>query len=180
MASQFYGLNIAYTGLLASNAALNTTSNNIANIETKGYSKQVVNQTAAEALRTYTTFGCSGSGVDVDSIERLRDEFYDVKYWGNNQIKGEYSKKNYYTTQIEQYFIDDDTVKGFKSIFDEMFNSMQELMKSSGDSVVKAQFVGYANNLTTYFNEMASNLSKVQEDINSEVKVKTDEINSLA
>ena len=38
MASQFYGLNIAYTGLLASNAALNTTSNNISNIETKGYS----------------------------------------------------------------------------------------------------------------------------------------------
>ena len=64
MASQFYGLNIAYTGLLASNAALNTTSNNISNIETKGYSKQVVNQTAAQALRTYTTFGCSGSGVD--------------------------------------------------------------------------------------------------------------------
>ena len=180
MASQFYGLNIAYTGLLASNAALNTTSNNISNIETKGYSKQVVNQSAAQALRTYTTFGCSGSGVDVDSIERLRDEFYDVKYWGNNQIKGEYDKKNYYTTQIEQYFIDDDTVKGFKTIFDEMYNSMQELMKSSGDSVVKNQFVGYANNLTTYFNEMASNLSKVQEDINSEIKVKTDEINSLA
>ncbi len=180
MASQFYGLNIAYTGLLASNAALNTTSNNISNIETKGYSKQVVTQTAANALRTYTTFGCSGSGVDVQSIDRLRDEFYDVKYWGNNQIKGEYSKKNYYTTQIEQYFIDDDTVKGFKTIFDEMFNSMQELMKSSGDSVVKNQFVGYANNLTTYFNEMASNLSKVQEDINSEIKVKVDELNSLA
>ncbi len=180
MASQFYGLNIAYTGLLASNAALNTTSNNISNIETKGYSKQVVTQTAANALRTYTTFGCSGSGVDVQSIDRLRDEFYDVKYWGNNQIKGEYSKKNYYTTQIEQYFIDDDTVKGFKTIFDEMFNSMQELMKSSGDSVVKNQFVGYANNLTTYFNEMSSNLSKVQEDINSEIKVKVDELNSLA
>ena len=180
MASQFYGLNIAYTGLLASNAALNTTSNNISNIETKGYSKQVVTQTAANALRTYTTFGCSGSGVDVQSIDRLRDEFYDVKYWGNNQIKGEYSKKNYYTNQIQQYFIDDDTVKGFKTIFDEMFNSMQELMKSSGDSVVKNQFVGYANNLTTYFNEMASNLSKVQEDINSEIKVKVDELNSLA
>lgn len=180
MASQFYGLNIAYTGLLASNAALNTTSNNIANIETKGYSKQVVNQSAADALRTYTTFGCSGSGVDVDSIERLRDEFYDVKYWGNNQIKGEYSKKNYYTTQIEQYFIDDDTVKGFKTIFDEMFNSMQELMKNAGDTTVKTQFVGFANNLTTYFNEMSSNLSKIQEDINSEIKVKVDEINSLA
>ncbi len=180
MASQFYGLNIAYTGLLASNAALNTTANNISNIETKGYSKQVVNQSAADALRTYTTYGCSGSGVSVNSIERLRDEFYDVKYWGNNQIRGEYSKKYYYTGQIEQYFLDDDSVKGFKTIFDEMYNSMQELMKNAGDTTVKTQFIGYANNLTTYFNEMASNLSKIQEDINSEIKVKVDELNSLA
>ena len=36
MPSQFFGLNIAYTGLLANNAALNTTSNNIANVQTEG------------------------------------------------------------------------------------------------------------------------------------------------
>ena len=95
MASQFYGLNIAYTGLLASNAALNTTANNIANTETKGYSKQVVNQVAGNPLRTYTTFGCSGSGVDVLGVERIRDEFYDTKFWQNNAIWGDYSKKSY-------------------------------------------------------------------------------------
>jgi len=39
MPSQFFGLNIAYTGLLASNAAMNTTSNNIANVQTEGYSR---------------------------------------------------------------------------------------------------------------------------------------------
>ena len=50
MGSQFYGLNIAYTGLLASNASLNTTANNISNVETEGYSRQQVTQTAAEAL----------------------------------------------------------------------------------------------------------------------------------
>ena len=38
MPSQFFGLNIAYTGLLANNAALNTTSNNIANVQTEGFS----------------------------------------------------------------------------------------------------------------------------------------------
>ena len=51
MPSQFFGLNIAYTGLLASNAALNTTSNNIANVQTEGYSRQQVTQQAANALR---------------------------------------------------------------------------------------------------------------------------------
>lgn len=180
MASQFYGLNISYTGLLASNAALNTTANNIANAETPGYSRQQINQTAANALRTYTTFGCSGSGVDVKSIERVRDEFYDVKFWNNNSIKGEYDKKQYYMQQLEDYFLDDDRIKGFKTIFDEMCGSLEELMKNAGDTTVKSQFVGYAKNLTTYFNEMAGNLSKMQEDINSEIQVKVNEINSYA
>ena len=49
MPSQFFGLNIAYSGLLASNAALNTTSNNIANVETQGYSRQNAEQSAANA-----------------------------------------------------------------------------------------------------------------------------------
>ena len=47
MPSQFFGLNIAYTGLLASNAAMNTTSNNIANVQTEGYSRQQVTQQAS-------------------------------------------------------------------------------------------------------------------------------------
>lgn len=180
MASQFYGLNISYTGLLAANAALNTTANNISNVETDGYSRQTVVQSAAEALRTYTTFGCSGSGVDVKSIERIRDDFYDTKFWLNNETLGEYDKKQYYMTQIEDYFLDSDQIKGFKTIFDEMTNSLEELMKNAGDTTVKSQFVGFANNLTAYFNEMGNNLEKIQEDINSEIKVKTDEINSYA
>ena len=44
MPSQFFGLNIAYKGLLASNAALNTTYNNISNEQTDGYSRQKVVQ----------------------------------------------------------------------------------------------------------------------------------------
>ena len=55
MPSQFFGLNIAGSGLRASNAALNTTANNISNEQTKGYSRQEVTQQASDALRTFTT-----------------------------------------------------------------------------------------------------------------------------
>ena len=96
MASQFFGLNIAYTGLLASNAALNTTSNNIANVQTEGYSRQQVNQQAANALRMFQTYGCAGAGVETLSLERVRDEFYDVKFWNNNAKVGEYDMQVYY------------------------------------------------------------------------------------
>ncbi len=180
MASQFFGLNIGYSGLLASNAALNTSANNIANVETEGYSRQQVTQTAAEALRSYTTFGCTGAGVNVSNVERVRDEFYDRKYWENNKQYGEYKMKAYYMNQIQDYFLDDDSVKGFTSVFNEMFAAINELQKSAGDSTLKSQTVGFAKNLTTYFNEMSSNLSKIQEDINEEIKVKVNEINSYA
>ena len=180
MASQFFGLNIGYTGLLASNAALNTSANNIANVETEGYSRQQVTQTAAEALRSYTTFGCTGAGVNVSNVERVRDEFYDRKYWDNNKELGEYKMKAYYMNQIQDYFLDDESVKGFTSVFNEMFSAINELQKSAGDSTLKAQTIGFARNLTTYFNEMSSNLSKIQEDINEELKVKVNEINSYA
>ena len=103
MPSQFFGLNTAYTGLLASNAAMNTTSNNIANVNTEGYSRQKVNQQAANALRVFQTYGCAGAGVETLSIERVRDEFYDTRFWNNNAKVGEYSMKQYYIIFAKPY-----------------------------------------------------------------------------
>ena len=180
MPSQFFGLNIAYTGLTASNAALNTTANNISNTETAGYSRQQVHQEAANALRTFTTYGCAGAGVDIIAIERIRDEFYDNKYWATNTNAGQYSMKQYYMRQVEDYFADDETTQGFGTIFNNMMDALAEVKKQSGTISTKAQFMGFASNLAEYFNGMANNLELVQKDINSEIKVKVDEINSIA
>lgn len=181
MPSQFFGLNIAYTGLLASNAALNTTSNNISNVQTEGYSRQQVDQQASSALRVFQTYGCAGAGVQTLAIERVRDEFYDTKYWDNNANVGQYDMKAYYMKQVETYFYDDGQNAGFNSVFDQlMVTGLQELMKNPDDSTTKSQFVGYAGNLTEYFNGLAGNLEEVQRDINKEIKLKIDEMNSLA
>ena len=181
MPSQFFGLNIAYTGLLASNAALNTTSNNIANVQTNGYSRQRVNQQAASALRVFATYGCAGAGVETLSIERIRDGFYDTKYWNNNARVGEYGMKEYYMRQLETYFDDNGKNAGFKTIFDQLMTTgMEELLKDPNNATAKSQFVGYAGALAEYFNGLAGNLEKVQKDVNAEIKVKVDEINSLA
>ena len=181
MSSQFFGLNIAYTGLLASNAAMNTTSNNIANVQTEGYSRQQVTQQAANALRVFQTYGCAGAGVETLAIERVRDEFYDGRFWDNNAQLGEYDMKQYYMQQLETYFDDDGKSTGFKTIFDQlMITGMQALLKDPNSATAKSQFVGYAGALTEYFNGMAGNLEKVQKDINQEIKLKVDQINSLA
>lgn len=181
MPSQFFGLNIAYTGLLASNAALNTTANNIANVQTEGYSRQQVVQQASQALRVFQTYGCAGAGVETLAIERIRDEFYDVKYWDNNARVGEYDIKQYYMKQVEAYFDDDGKNTGFKTIFDKMMISgIEELLKDPDSANAKKQFIGTTGALTEYFNNLSGNLQKLQQDINQEIKVKVDEINSLA
>ena len=180
MPSQFFGLTIGYSGLLAANAALNTTGNNISNVETDGYSRQKVNQSAADALRVFTTYGCAGAGVEVLAIERIRDEFYDVKYWNNNTNTGEYSMKAYYMKQVEDYFADNSTIEGFKTIFDRMMSALAEVQKQSGSDSTKAQFIGSASSLCDYFNSMAANMEQVQKDVNQEIKLKIDEINSIA
>jgi len=181
MPSQFFGLNIAYTGLLASNAALNATSNNIANVQTEGYSRQQVSQQAASALRVFQKYGCAGAGVETLAIERVRDEFYDTKYWNNHAKVGEYNMKQYYMQQIETYFDDDGKNAGFKTVFDQfMVTGMQELMKDPDSATAKSQFVGYAGALAEYFNGLAGNMEAMQKDVNQEIKLKVDEINSLA
>ena len=181
MPSQFFGLNIAYTGLLASNAAINTTSNNIANVHTPGYSRQQVIQQAGNALQVFEKYGCAGAGVQTLAIERIRDEFYDVKYWNNNTKVGEYDIKQYYMDQIETYFDDAGVNAGFKTIFDKlMIGGMQALLKDPYSTAAKTQFIGFAEDLVKYFNGQAGNLENMQKDVNQEIKLKVDEINALA
>lgn len=180
MPSQFFGLNIAYTGLLASNASLNTTANNISNVQTDGYSRQRVVQQAANALRVFQAYGCAGAGVETLAIERIRDDFYDTKFWNNNARFGEYSFKQYYMKQVENYFTDDVTTPGFKTIFDQMTNGLQEILKNAGSVTAKSQFISFAQSLTEYFNNLSGNMKELQKDVNQEIKLKVDEMNSLA
>lgn len=179
MPSQFFGLTIAASGLRAANAALNTTANNIANAQTVGYSRQVVTQEAYNPLRTYTTYGCAGAGVDTIAIERVRDKFYDMKYWDNNSKYGEYQAKAYYDQMLEDYFYDDNK-SGFKTIFNKMSASLQDIVDNASSDDTKAQFISSAKALTDYFNNMYGNLQELQKDINLEIKQCVDEVNSIA
>ena len=179
MPSQFFGLTIAGSGLRASNAALNTTANNISNAQTKGYSRQQVSQQASNALRTFTTYGCAGAGVDTIAIERVRDSFYDEKYWSNNSKYGNYSMKQYYMRTIEDYFKDDGK-SGFKTVFDKMSAALQSVTTNSSSTSSKAQFIAAAKSLTDYFNNMYGNLQELQKDVNLEIKQNVDQINSIA
>ncbi len=183
MPSTFLGLNTSYRGLVASNASLNTTANNIANIETKGYSRQQVNQTASEAMQFFQTFGCVGAGVDVLATERVRDIFYDEKYWANSSKLGEADKKQYYCAVIEDYLRNQEgtnEVKGFTRLFSEYMAAMSSFATEADQKNAALNFIGSAGELCKYFNILYNNFQKLQTDVNDEIKIKTDQINSLS
>ena len=126
MPSQFFGLTIASSGLSAYQAALNTTANNISNEQTKGYSRQ-----AANLPHRMHFCQCKirkhGFRRTVNSIKQIRSGAM-IQNTGKNQASlGLYETKLSYLEQIENYFIDDDTEKGFSTILNKMFNSLDTL-----------------------------------------------------
>ncbi|MCR4757826.1 MAG: flagellar hook-associated protein FlgK [Butyrivibrio sp.] len=179
MVSQFFGLNIAASGLRAANAALNTTANNISNVDTKGYSRQKVNQEAADALRVFAKYGCAGAGVETIAIERVRDSFYDVKYRNNEQLLGNVEQKNYYTKLVEQY-LDDDGTTGFSSLFTKMEAALQSVKTAAGTTEAKTTYVSSVRSITEYFNNVYNQLQGLQSDVNSEIKLCADRISSIS
>lgn len=179
MSSTFFGLHIAASGLRASNAALNTTANNISNVNTEGYSRQEVQQAANDPLRVFATYGCAGAGVDTIAIERIRDSFYDDKFRANETKLGEYDTKAYYCKTIEEY-LSDDGKTGFKSVYDKIGLALQEITKNASSDSTKANFISTVKSLTDYFNNMYGDLQDIQADVNDEIKIRVDSINSYA
>ncbi|MCH5262946.1 MAG: flagellar hook-associated protein FlgK [Lachnospiraceae bacterium] len=179
MPSTFFGLEIASSGLRAANAALNTTANNISNTNTLGYSRQEVKQEAMNPLRVFSTYGCAGAGVNTLAIERIREQFYDNKFRQNETKLGEFDTKAYYCKMIEQYLEDDGTT-GFSSIFDQVFANLQNLANDPNNTSVKSSFVSSVKKLTDYFNNMYGDLQNLQKDVNEEIKIRVDHINSIA
>ena len=179
MPSQFFGLNIAASGLRAANAALNTTANNISNANTDGYSRQKVTQEASDALRVFSTYGSAGAGVDTIAIERVRDSFYDVKFRTNETLLGNVQQKNYYNGLIEEY-LDDDGTTGFSSLFNKTLTSLESVKTAAGTTETKTTFISSLKSVTEYFNNVYTSLQNEQFDVNSEIKLCADRISSIA
>lgn len=179
MPSTFFGLNIASSGLNAFQAAVNTTANNISNVQTEGYTKQVANREASEALRVYQRYGTTGTGVTTVSIKSIRNTYYDKKYWENQSSLGYYDTKMGYLNQIENYFIDEEeSDPGFTTIFSSMFNQMNELCSNAGDENVRKNFIGEAQIFTSYFHDVSNGLLSLQKDLNEQIKTLVDSVNS--
>ncbi len=179
MPNTFFGLNTALSGLYASQTALNVTGNNISNQNTKGYSRQTAIQQASASIRVYQKYGSLGSGTEITKVEQIRDSYYDIKFRDNSKRLGEQNIKKYYSADIESQF-NEMTVDGFTAAYDDFFNSMEDLKKDPSGFASRNAAINSAGTFLEYVNQIKTNLSNMQQEVNREVSSKVDEINTLA
>lgn len=177
--STFLGLNTAYTGLQASQASINTSAHNISNVNTEGYARQKVTSEADKALITHTSYGTMGTGVNIMSIDKIRDRYYDIKYRNNNTNVGEFEVYENYMQLIEDY-LDEYTLQGMTTEYNNFFTALGELYKDDNDETRKNGVVNAGVSLASYFNNLYTNFQKAQKDVNEEIKNQCDRVSSIA
>lgn len=179
MPNTFFGLTIGTSGLYASQASINTVAHNVSNVETKGYSKQVVDTSASEAVSLNNPYGMAGTGIDANGVEQIRNEYYDKKYRTNMAMQGNYECKEYYMKSIENYF-SEVNAEGITSSFDTFFASLSSLATNTGSETIRTQVANYAQSFTEMVNNIANGLSALQTEANGEIKTTAERINAIA
>ncbi len=180
MPSTFLGLNTGLSGLNYYQGSLSTTAHNISNASTKGYSRQRVTSQASMAIRLRTSYGMLGTGVTMTGVEQLRNVYYDTKYRTTTSKKNEYSSIKEQLTQLESYLNEIKTESGYTKLYDRLTSALQDLAGSPSDATYRTQMIQAADNFTDLINETAVNYQKAQTDINNEIAIHVDSINSIS
>lgn len=181
MASTFGTLEIAKSGMMTYNAALQTTAHNVANIETKGYSKQTVNTVSLVGNKTSVTV--QGFGVNVASITRNRNEYFDTKYQKTQSTYSYYSTESYYLKALQDQIcgnVTSDEKSRLTDAFDDFFGCLSNLRGNANNSTIRRQAVTLAETFTGYVNNIATGLQQLQDEANTQIKTCVDQINAYA
>lgn len=177
--STFQGLEIAKSGMMAYNAALQTTAHNLANIGTKGYSRQVV-KTSAQT-RHVSSIKVEGAGVYVQGIEREHNDYLDTKYERANAKYNQYNTQSYYLNDIQKaLYAEDEDVGGITTAFDAFCEALSGTIGDAGSETRRKEIVTSAETFTSFIQNAAADLKDLQEEANEDIKTCVDQINALA
>jgi flagellar hook-associated protein 1 FlgK len=160
----FTGLNTALRGVQAQQAALDVVAHNVANVETPGYSRQEAVFTASPSLRLGAgakadgTGAQLGTGVEVESYRRLRDDFLDLQYRAQNMAAGQ-SDVQAKRLGVVQSGLASNTDGDLGKLMDKFWSAWQTLSDNPTDASAKAGVVGAAQNLTQRFNTLDADMA---------------------
>ncbi len=170
-------LNIGTTALLASQSALNTTSNNVANASTPGYTRQQV-QLSSVASGLLGINGTSGNGVMVTDITRLYDSFTTL------QLRAEKSNSSYWDTysnyagSVENTF-NETSDTGLSAAITDFFNAWQQVAQDPQGSVERTSLLNKAQYLCSRINSAYNDLSSQQAQIYQDSQQQVTQVNNI-
>jgi flagellar hook-associated protein 1 FlgK len=143
-------LNNALSGALASQLALSASSQNLANLQTKGYTRQ---SALLSAVAPNAGSNQAGNGVRVTTLLRFSDNYKTQQLWRSNSDLGERSQTQPYLTQLEQVMGDDES--NLSSGIDKFFAAMNAVAGVDPTSTpLRQQVVTSATLLTQRFNSL--------------------------
>jgi flagellar hook-associated protein 1 len=155
------GLQTALSGLLASQEALDVTSNNISNAQTPGYTRQTaVMETSRpltiQALSLVTGDGAKlGTGVGVAQITRIRNSYLDGQYRAESSTLGEASTTAEVLGQV-QSSLDEPTSSGLSAQLSAFWTAWNDLANSPSSAAAREGVVTAGKNLATTLNQLSS------------------------
>ncbi|MFN8009146.1 MAG: flagellar hook-associated protein FlgK [Terriglobia bacterium] len=176
MGTLFGGFEIGRKSLNAQQLALQVTSNNIANINTPGYSRQTAVLEDGNPIQT--KIGQVGTGVEVRNIESVRDRFLELRVAQETQKNSQQQAASDSLSQIESVLGIGNN--GLQDAVSNFFNSFSTLANNPESIPLRNNVLSSAQNLTDVFHEYSTQLSDIQQNVNASIKDAVTQINSLA
>jgi len=176
----FSALSSAKLGLLAQQLAIEVTGQNIANVETEGYSRQDVTfeaNTPRHAIK-YGSMHQIGTGVRVAGIERAHDQFLFEQIMDEGDLTGSTEVKKDIFEQLEILF-NEGSGRSLNDALSSFFASVHDLATNARGMSERADLVPKAEHLASTFNQTGKQLYTIQRNIDSTIETEVAEINSL-
>src|SRR5882672_630025 len=169
-------LRTGLSGLLAFQRALATTSHNVANVGTEGYSRQVTDL-ATKTPQGYGS-GFVGNGVDVVSVRRIFDQFAVQNLRTATANAGQSDTVANFAGQIDD--IIGDPTAGISSSLQAYFNAWQDVANNPSSAASRQVLISQAQTLASRFSDASTRLDAVAQNVNDKIRADVTQINSLA
>jgi len=169
-------LNIATSGLLAYQKALSTTGHNIANVNTEGYSRQVVGLEARAP--TADSGGFVGAGVQTSTIQRVYDNFLGEELRVNISAEKHFESFSTMSARLEDLLAETD--RGLSSQFENFFTALQDVSNNPSAIPERQVLIGEANALALQFRQLDDAMDALNAQVNDQLQGMILEINSIA
>ncbi len=175
MSSLLGTMSIALGALEAQQAGLETTTNNIANLNTPGYTRQ--RPILEEADPVIQNGMALGNGVDLKGIQSLRDSILELQIGDETQQQGKSQALVNAMSQVQTLFPDDTT--GIGQQISAFFQSLNSLSTNPSDTTLRQTVLSAANGVAAAFNQAAQQLSSVSGGIDLNVEQAVGQVNQI-